>query len=178
MAIESFRDDNFYLSNMYVFENGIRTPDGEVVHTSEQLYLPSRFSGQAARQVIQRAPNGFDAKSISNSLVKAQSPVIPEWNLVKIDKMRAAVLAKFIANPDIAERLIGTGEEELIEGNKRKDNFWGVYPPPPHGTGQNWLGRILMETRTALQDPLTLEADPAVIVAGIYAPVDLYEGIH
>ena len=39
-----------------------------------------------------------------------------------------------------------TGDAEIVE-DSAFDTFWGV---GGDGTGLNWLGRILMETRTAL----------------------------
>jgi len=39
--------------------------------------------------------------------------------------------------------LLQTGDEELIEGNKWGDRFWGVCK----GKGKNNLGKILMKIR-------------------------------
>jgi len=48
----------------------------------------------------------------------------------------------------ILERLLATGDQELIEGNTWGDRFWGVCD----GEGQNQLGRLLMELRNELRD--------------------------
>jgi N-glycosidase YbiA len=150
MAIDNFREENFYLSNMYQFEQGIVTPDGVEVHTSEQLYLPPRFVEEAARKVIQQAGNGFEAKAVAGVLKRTNSPTRPDWFDIRVSKMRDAVMVKFAANPDIRQQLVETGDEELIEGNDRGDRFWGV---APDGNGENMLGHILMDTRAALQSP-------------------------
>jgi predicted NAD-dependent protein-ADP-ribosyltransferase YbiA (DUF1768 family) len=47
----------------------------------------------------------------------------------------------------LADRLLLTGDEELIEGNYWHDHIWGVCD----GTGTNWLGKILMEIRDELR---------------------------
>lgn len=60
--------------------------------------------------------------------------------------MRDIVHIKFSSNDDLREALINTGSEELVEGNYWGDTFWGQSPV---GTGQNNLGKILMEIRNA-----------------------------
>ena len=66
----------------------------------------------------------------------------PDWEAV----MRQAVAAKFDQNPDLADRLRATGTAESVE-DSATDAFWYV---GPDGTGQNWLGRVLMEVRATL----------------------------
>jgi len=56
------------------------------------------------------------------------------------------VRAKFEQNPDLAAKLIATGDEELVEGNTWGDTYWGVC----RGVGQNKLGKILMNVRQEL----------------------------
>jgi len=70
-----------------------------------------------------------------------------DWEEVKVDVMRSAVRAKFAEHPHLQQLLLGTGEEPLIEAADR-DYFWGV---GEDGSGQNWLGKILMEVRRELQ---------------------------
>ncbi len=60
--------------------------------------------------------------------------------------MRRADLAKFSQNPDLAAKLIATGDAEIVE-DAAHDPFWGV---GPDGEGCNWAGRILMETRSKI----------------------------
>lgn len=153
MAIRKFEGDNAFLSNMYYFDAPIVTPDGIEVHTSEQLYLPSRFVERPDREVVEKANSGINAKRLAKQLQRSGMEVRQDWEQVRIQKMRDSVTIKFFSNPELMEKLIATGEQELIEGNNHRDDFWGVYPPPPKGTGENWLGRILMETRTNAQDP-------------------------
>lgn len=61
--------------------------------------------------------------------------------------MRRAVLRKFETHADIRKVLLDTGTEELVE-NAPGDVYWGC---GADGSGQNKLGRILMATRTLLQ---------------------------
>ena len=80
-----------------------------------------------------------------------QIEVRPDWDEVKVPLMRDIVFAKFIQNPELSERLIATGDSKIIEENNWHDTFWGV--DAKTGEGQNYLGKILMETREQLKNP-------------------------
>jgi predicted NAD-dependent protein-ADP-ribosyltransferase YbiA (DUF1768 family) len=61
--------------------------------------------------------------------------------------MYIAVSEKFKQNKDLSEKLIATGDMELVEHNWWKDKFWGKH----FGEGENYLGRILMKVRKELK---------------------------
>ena len=48
----------------------------------------------------------------------------------------------------LRNKLISTGDRELVELNDHNDTYWGVC----NGVGENWLGRILMIVRHALKN--------------------------
>lgn len=50
-------------------------------------------------------------------------------------------------NPELRDKLVATGDAEIVEGNWWGDKFWGVC----RGVGENHLGKILMRIRTELQ---------------------------
>lgn len=68
----------------------------------------------------------------------------------RINIMRQGVGLKVFYNPDVAQVLAATGDEEIYEGNDWGDRFWGV-DPPASGDGENHLGCILMEHREILR---------------------------
>jgi predicted NAD-dependent protein-ADP-ribosyltransferase YbiA (DUF1768 family) len=70
----------------------------------------------------------------------------PDWESIKLDVMETAVRIKF-TDPELAAKLIATGDEELIEGNWWNDTFWGVC----NGVGENHLGKILMKVRADIK---------------------------
>ena len=76
----------------------------------------------------------------------------PDWEKVKVDVMRTGLMLKF-TDAALAEKLLATGDEELVEGNWWHDNTWGNC----HCTecsrkgGRNLLGMLLMELRKELQ---------------------------
>ncbi len=51
----------------------------------------------------------------------------PDWDEVKDDVMRRAVLRKFESHTDIGDLLLSTGDEELIEKTS-DDYYWGAAP--------------------------------------------------
>jgi ribA/ribD-fused uncharacterized protein len=71
-----------------------------------------------------------------------------DWEEVKVEIMKGAVLRKFETHQDIRQRLLATGELELVE-NAPSDYFWGC---GADGSGQNMLGKILMDVRDLLRE--------------------------
>lgn len=69
----------------------------------------------------------------------------PDWEDIKDDVMLEGLYRKF-ADDELAEWLLDTGDEELIEGNWWGDRYWGVC----NGVGQNKLGKLLMKVREEL----------------------------
>lgn len=55
---------------------------------------------------------------------------------------------KYLQNSDIAELLLTTDENLLVEYAPHGDCFWGV---DKAYVGQNWLGNVLMEVREVLR---------------------------
>lgn len=73
----------------------------------------------------------------------------PDWEEVKVGIMEEIVRAKFTQHPELACRLLATGDKILIEGNRWGDTCWGV--DDRTGQGENHLGRILMKVREELR---------------------------
>jgi ribA/ribD-fused uncharacterized protein len=67
-----------------------------------------------------------------------------DWEDNKIDIMRTLLAQKFEYGSVNAKRLLKTKNVELINGSVFDDTYWGVC----NGTGQNMLGKLLMEVRT------------------------------
>jgi len=66
----------------------------------------------------------------------------PDWEGVKVDIMFALLASKF-SDTSLMDKLVATGDAELIEKNSWGDVFWGVC----QGVGKNWLGKLLMSIR-------------------------------
>lgn len=65
---------------------------------------------------------------------------------VKIPLMKYLLTQKF-QDPELKQKLLDTGDQELIEGNTWNDTFWGVCD----GVGENHLGKLLMEVREEIR---------------------------
>jgi ribA/ribD-fused uncharacterized protein len=125
--------------------------DGERWSTAEHYYQAQKFDDPAHLRAIRLASSPADAAALGNSRAH---PRRAGWSALKIEAMKRAVTSKFAAHAELRALLLGTGEAELRESSP-DDMFWGC---GADGTGQNRLGRILMEVRSALRSPSTLDA--------------------
>jgi ribA/ribD-fused uncharacterized protein len=66
------------------------------------------------------------------------------WNARKYDVMSVIVFDKFYRNHELRQKLLETGNKELVESNNWNCTYWGVDVVKG---GQNHLGRILMKIR-------------------------------
>ena len=156
--IKTFDGENFFLSNMYPLERPIITKLGVSASTSEHAYQAAKFANVSQHYEVAGARasvrgkgeilDGIASKNLAHEFIDAGALIVPNWSLIKVGIMQEVVRRKFIANPDIRELLVQTGEEELVEGNDWGDTFWGV--DLETGEGQNQLGKVLMEVRTAV----------------------------
>lgn len=135
--INRFRNDYWFLSNMS--ESPI-TLGGVTYTCAEAAFQAAKLADKKARSMF-GGISGSEAKKLGRK-VQLRS----DWEQIKVDVMRWVIHEKFRQNPQLAKRLLATGNEELIEGNDWGDRFWGVC----NGCGQNWLGRILTEERNGL----------------------------
>ena len=76
-----------------------------------------------------------------------------DWEVVKESVMLEGLCLKF-ADEQLADWLLETGDEELVEGTTWHDNEWGncSCPKCAHIEGKNKLGRLLMIVRDMIKD--------------------------
>lgn len=135
--ISSFRDEYFFLSNFYPVEIKL---DGIVYPNAEAAFQAQKTLDVEERRKFSMLKNPVQAKRLGRK-VKLRD----DWEEVKLDIMTEVVSQKFLQHPHLIEMLLQTGDEELIEGNRWGDRFWGVCK----GKGKNNLGKILMKIRDA-----------------------------
>lgn len=69
----------------------------------------------------------------------------PGWEGERLEIMKSILLEKFGQNPDLMCRLKKTAGLELVNGNSKKNTFWGM--DLYSWQGENNLGKILMKIR-------------------------------
>ncbi|MBE9226433.1 NADAR family protein [Phormidium sp. LEGE 05292] len=112
--------------------------------TSEHYFQAQKFPGTPHCEKIRQVKTPKDAAKMGRD---RKRPLRPDWEQVKEEIMRKAVLKKFQTHADIREILLSTGEEEIIE-NSPIDYYWGC---GADGSGKNRLGVILMEIREIIR---------------------------
>ena len=134
-----------YMSNFHLTPIQI---GGETWRTTEHYYQTQKSLDPLYRAAIREAgtPGSELAPDAASWFVRNYASPRPDWTEAKLAVMREAVLAKFTQNTELGDALRATGVAQLIEDSP-SDSFWGI---GHDGTGQNWLGRILMEVRDRL----------------------------
>ncbi|WP_145366090.1 NADAR family protein [Stratiformator vulcanicus] len=118
--------------------------DGKRWPTSEHYFQAAKFADSAYQEEIRLAHSPMKAARLGRSRKK---PLRKDWESIKIEVMRAAVIAKFAQYDELRIKLLGTGDAKLVE-HTSNDAFWG---DGGDGSGRNWLGLILMEVREELR---------------------------
>lgn len=131
------------------FSNLYKCPvefEGTVFPTSEHAYQAGKARKPAVRQWILSAPTPALAAMAAHGLYVWD--VVPDWAQTKFERMRAVLRAKFDQHPALRELLLSTGTARLVEAgtvNNAVNRLWGEV----EGKGENMLGVMLMELRTA-----------------------------
>lgn len=117
------------------------TYEGRAYGSSEAAYHASKFPEADRDEFTRLDPDASKKLSRKKTVDQAW------WDARKERVMREIVTAKFAQNPELARKLLETGERHLEELNWWGDKFWGTV----QGDGQNVLGKILMEVRAGLR---------------------------
>jgi ribA/ribD-fused uncharacterized protein len=143
--IDFFDGEYAFLSNFYnascIFE--------------EKLYPTVEHAFQAAKS-LDHAERDWIAAAGSPGLAKRLGRRInlrPDWEKVKFDVMEECLRSKF-ADPVLKQKLLATGDKELVEGNYWHDNTYGncSCEKCKDIVGRNMLGNILMKLRTEFME--------------------------
>ena len=143
--IESFHDEYRFLSN---FWDVTIEYEGVFYHSAEHAFQAAKTLDKEQRLEMARKKSPGEANRFGREITLRS-----DWQDVKVKVMKDVLAAKFRFGDRLAERLVETGDAELIEGNTWGDIIWGVCD----GVGENLLGRLLMERRALLQSLYTTE---------------------
>lgn len=138
MAINNFTGKYEFLSNFY---NHPLVLDGVEYSNAEAAFQAQSAADKGSKRKFARL-SGIKAKAYGRRIVQRD-----DWDeQAQIHAMREVLIAKF-KDKELAKKLCNTGNEELINMNQFRDEYWGV---TTRG-GRNKLGAMLMEIRAELQ---------------------------
>jgi ribA/ribD-fused uncharacterized protein len=127
--------------------------DGRTWPTSEHYFQAQKFLEREHQEAIRQTASAMIAARMGRD---RKRPLRKDWESVKVDLMRRAVLAKFTQHADLQQLLLATGEAKIVE-HTRRDSYWG---DGGDGSGRNMLGRILMEVRDAIARSAAARQEP------------------
>jgi len=138
--IGPFRYENFFLSNFY---------KGKPILYKGNEYQTAEHAFQASKAIdtINMKYVAFAATPALAKMRGRQVQMRPDWDFIKERVMYEIVHEKFFQDSTLAQKLIDTGSEDLVEINDWGDYFWGA---DSRGDGKNKLGKILMKVRNEL----------------------------
>ncbi len=145
-AIRSFRGTYAFLSNFYECKVVI---DGKPYKSVEHYYQSMKSDDPKIQDDVASTPTPAAAKKMGRHVTLRS-----DWERIKDAIMLKALRAKF-SIPELAKKLLDTGDVVLEELNSWHDTYWGV--DSSTGRGQNKLGMMLMQTRDELKKALLLQ---------------------
>ncbi len=120
--------------------------------TVEHYYQAQKFVGSVDAVII---PSIYAAETPEQAAALGRCSTRQlrcDWDAVKTQVMKEAVLQKFLTHAEIRETLLATGDNLLVE-NSPNDYFWGCGADK---TGENCLGKILMNVREEIRKLVSL----------------------
>lgn len=139
-VIDLFRGPHGFLSN---FAPSPVALDGDrLAPTVEHGFQAAKAVHWSDYDRILRADTPSAAKRLGRSIA-----LRADWDAVKLGVMRHLLVRKFDVGTPLAAQLLATGDALLIESNTWGDTYWGMVG----GTGDNWLGHLLMARRAELR---------------------------
>lgn len=144
MKVKEFKGEYAFLCNFHK----VNVPfvyNGVTYNTSEAAFQASKYDGHNSKMVhnVFARCTPDESKKLGRAIKLRK-----DWEEVKDNIMFDVVKAKFDADPELKQKLLDTGDMELIEGNTWGDTYWGVC----NGQGQNRLGTTLMQLREYYED--------------------------
>ena len=139
-AIKGFKDEYSWLSNFWpadVEYEGKKFPSVEHAYVYAKMLFKNDIEYRKIVEMTAREVKAYGR----------EVELIADWDKQKVVIMTMLVHSKFDNSPELAEKLLATGNCYIEETNYWKDRFWGVCD----GEGENRLGFILMCTRNGIQ---------------------------
>lgn len=137
------KNDYGWMSNFYRCD----------IRYKDLTYKSSEAAWQAQKTLDEEVRKTFQFMTPAESKRAGRKVTLrPDWESVKYSIMVDVLTAKFSQNVQLLNWLMLTGEEQLLENTTGwHDNTWGdcSCPKCKNITGQNLLGKALMEVRAS-----------------------------
>lgn len=144
--INKFRDEYSWLSNFYSVPIMFR---GTLYQSVEAAYMSARCDDPDWKKFCADPMSSAGQIKRASKDLKEQGKERITWADEKLQVMEQCLIEKFKV-PYLREKLIATGDQNIVEGNEWKDQFWGVRFDLQPNYGENHLGRLLMKIRASL----------------------------
>lgn len=140
MAFSRFDRDHFLSTHsMHAFEL-----EDKHWQSVEHYYQTKKYEGSPYGDKIFAAATPEQAYKLGNNWWRRKRG---DFNATRKTLMTRALYSKAVQHPEIAEQLLATGEQMLIE-NSAYEHYWGIGRDQ---RGENHLGKIWMDIRARLQ---------------------------
>ena len=113
--------------------------------TVEHYYQGMKFIDAEQRAAVRDTSAPAEAKALAEKHAKA---VRSDWKKIRQTIMTRAVYTKCLTHPDVAQALLETEQQKIVE-NSQYDYYWGC---GRDGRGHNTYGKILMDVRKKLRE--------------------------
>ena len=113
--------------------------------TIEHYYQAMKFDDPSYKEKIRVTESIQQVEKLGKSMFKRKRS---DWKKVQTTVMTRAVYTQCKTYPEIAENLLETGEQLLVE-NSQFDYFWGC---GRDRRGENHYGKVLMNVRNKLRE--------------------------
>ena len=110
----------------------------------EHYYHAQKFLNFAEQESVRLCNTAQEAIQKGTSVGRSYRQ---DWHRYRLGAMRDAIRAKFTQSEELKQKLLETGDNELVRDSTH-DVYWGA---GAENTGQNMIGKILMEIRDELR---------------------------
>lgn len=138
-TIDSFTGVHSFLSNFYVHP---LMWEGTEWKSSEHAFNASKTLRKGEREWVREAETPIEAKRRGRTV-----NLRPDWDKHWRYVMMYDIIRCKFEDDILADRLVDTHDDILVEGNTWHDGLWGVCRCANCPKGRNCLGIILMQRR-------------------------------
>ncbi len=150
ILIRKVKDLHGWLGNMSPYPVQFNE---KLYRTTEALFQALRFSDEEVIEEIRAEKSPMAAKFVAKRYKKQM--VVEPLSAADVENMKVCLKLKIDQHPELRDRLLATGEDEIIEDcSKRKRGSglsWAAALEDTGWEGTNMLGKLWMELRAGLR---------------------------